>query len=92
MNPTHPNLTGGSRKGKPGKKYRISSDYDPLATCPPPLRSTYAASAKSAGEGSRKAILRLKCLECCCWDEAEVDRCEITSCALWYFIGREEVT
>ena len=35
-----------------------------------------------------KAI-RLKCLDCCCQNAAEVRRCEITTCSLWpYRMGR----
>jgi hypothetical protein len=31
-----------------------------------------------------KAI-RAKCLDCCCWNEAEVKRCEINDCALFQY-------
>jgi hypothetical protein len=32
----------------------------------------------------RKAI-REKCLDCCCWSQHLVRRCEITDCSLWPF-------
>ena len=36
-----------------------------------------------------KAI-RLKCLDCCCGQSAEVRRCHLESCPLWrYRMGRE---
>ena len=37
-----------------------------------------------------KAI-RQKCLDCCCWQEAEVRLCTIKTCSLWrYRMGKEE--
>ena len=33
--------------------------------------------------------IRLKCLDCCCWQRAEVRLCPATHCALWpYRMGR----
>jgi len=33
--------------------------------------------------------MRLKCLDCCGWNRAEVTKCEITTCPLWpYRNGR----
>jgi hypothetical protein len=41
---------------------------------------------------STKAI-RAKCLDCCCWNEAEVKRCEISDCALFPFrMGKTGIT
>lgn len=57
--------------------------YDPLGTCPPPLRRRYANHALKASRGSLVSMIRLKCLECCAWNSAEVRRCEIRGCALW---------
>ena len=34
---------------------------------------------------SRKYAIRLKCLDCCCGNTAEVNRCEIKTCTLWPF-------
>jgi hypothetical protein len=40
---------------------------------------------------TRAKAIRLKCLECCCGQSAEVRRCHIESCALWrYRMGKEE--
>ncbi len=35
--------------------------------------------------------IRLKCLDCCCGQEAEVVRCQCIHCSLWrYRSGREQ--
>ena len=40
--------------------------------------------------GRSKAI-RLKCLDCCCGQAAEVRKCPAVDCPLWRFrMGREE--
>ena len=40
---------------------------------------------------SRSKAIRLKCLDCCCGQSAEVRRCLATECALWrYRMGKEE--
>jgi len=37
--------------------------------------------------------IRLKCLDCCCGNVAEVRRCEIDSCTLWpYRFGKRPST
>ena len=39
--------------------------------------------------GRAKAI-RLKCIDCCCGNTAEVRKCTVTSCHLWRFrMGKE---
>ena len=39
--------------------------------------------------GRAKAI-RLKCIDCCCGNTAEVRKCPATNCPLWRFrMGRE---
>lgn len=55
---------------------------DALATCPTERRGRYAAAAGRADRQRAEAI-KLKCLDCCCWQEAEVRRCDIRDCALW---------
>ena len=35
--------------------------------------------------GSRTAAVQLKCLDCCCWQTAEVRKCECFGCSLWAF-------
>lgn len=40
---------------------------------------------------SRSKAIRLKCLDCCCGQSAEVRMCPATECPLWrYRMGREE--
>ena len=38
---------------------------------------------KAATGRSRRAAIRLQCLECCGWQSAEVRRCHIKDCPLW---------
>lgn len=41
---------------------------------------------------TRKKAIRLKCLDCCCGNSAEVRRCPSDNCPLWrYRMGLEEV-
>lgn len=40
---------------------------------------------------SRSKAIRLKCLDCCAGQSAEVRRCPATNCPLWrYRMGKEE--
>lgn len=40
---------------------------------------------------SRSKAIRLKCLDCCAGQMAEVRKCELTTCPLWrYRMGKEE--
>lgn len=40
---------------------------------------------------SRSKAIRLKCLDCCAGQSAEVRRCPATNCPLWrYRMGHEE--
>lgn len=39
---------------------------------------------------TRTKAIREKCLDCMCWNAAEVRRCPSTDCTLWpYRLGRE---
>lgn len=39
---------------------------------------------------SRSKAIRLKCIDCCCGNMAEVRKCPAASCPLWrYRMGRE---
>jgi len=60
-----------------------SDNYDPLGTCPTELKSRYERLGESARKGHFTPILRLKCLECCAWQQAEVAKCHINECALY---------
>ena len=63
------------------KRPERTLDGDPLATCPDDLKVRHE-SKKVRAARQRSAAIKLKCLECCCWQEAEVRRCEIVDCAL----------
>ena len=40
---------------------------------------------------NRSKAIRLKCLDCCCDNMAEVRKCTATHCSLWrYRMGKEE--
>ena len=40
---------------------------------------------------SRSKAIRLKCLDCCCGQSAEVRKCPAIDCPLWrYRMGKEE--
>ena len=40
---------------------------------------------------SRSKAIRLKCIDCCCGNMAEVRKCPAISCPLWrYRMGHEE--
>lgn len=47
--------------------------------------SKYHDLLKKAQAGSRKAALKLKCLECSNWQPSEVAYCPILGCPLWQF-------
>ena len=68
---------------------------DVLETCPVekrPALSKMAARvvdpANKSGRASKPAAIRLKCLECCAWQAAEVRRRQIRNCALWGLGGQ----
>ena len=35
------------------------------------------------GNAGFKDRVKLKCLDCCCWDRSEVTNCTVKQCALW---------
>jgi hypothetical protein len=35
--------------------------------------------------GSRKAAVTAKCIECCCYQPAEVAKCRVEGCPLWRY-------
>lgn len=65
---------------------------DILGTCPPDRRHRYEKRALRVSDGERnpsyKTAIRLKCLECCCWQPVEVSRCQMADCALWGLGGQ----
>ncbi len=51
----------------------------------------YKTLAERVARGSLKAAVKLKCLDCCCYQMAEVRQCTCTSCPLWGFLKRKVV-
>jgi hypothetical protein len=41
------------------------------------------AHAVKARKGSTRSLIALKCLDCCCWEKAEVAACPVVSCPLY---------
>ena len=56
-----------------------------LETCPSGAQWQYAVRAEKVAKGSQSEAVRLKCLECCCFNAAEVEKCPIVGCALYEF-------
>jgi len=40
---------------------------------------------KAIRKESMRAAVNSKCLDCMCWQAAEVKRCDITTCPLWRY-------
>ena len=57
-----------------------------LENCPNPDK--YRLMAERAAGMSFTSAIRLKCLECCCFNAAEVEKCPIEGCALHGFRSR----
>lgn len=68
-----------------GKKDRSANRLPLLQSTPEEFKPL---AAKVSG-GSMKAAIRLKCLECCCWQRKEANECQIKTCALWSFLPRK---
>ncbi len=60
---------------------------DVLATCPEDLKPRHEGKVKMIHQKAK--AIRLKCLECCAWQEAEVRACKIVDCALWGLGGQK---
>jgi hypothetical protein len=41
------------------------------------------AHAEKAKKGNVRALVALKCLDCCCWQKNEVAACPVTTCPLY---------
>jgi len=51
----------------------------------------YENLAKRVFSGkSRGAAVKMKCLECCCWQRNDVRGCPIEGCALWLYRPYQE--
>lgn len=65
-----------------GPKTARKMDIKALSRVVPPR---WAKSVQRLAKGSLKAAIKLKCLDCCCWDVKEIKGCEIKDCSLWNF-------
>ena len=63
---------------------------DVLATCPEELKERHRSKVENIHQRSK--AIRLKCLECCCWNEGEVRNCQIFDCALHGLGGQPKLT
>lgn len=77
----------GSRKATGEAPQPSEAGFDPLHTCPEPLRRRFRRRADLADRHPLKAI-ELACIECCGWQRPEAARCEIRTCPLWSFNWR----
>ena len=67
-----------------------SESRNVMATCPQESRERFQGLARRAQNGPRQrhAAIRIMCMECCCWEQAEVRNCQIFDCALWGLGGQ----
>lgn len=49
------------------------------------LPKRYQELYRQALAGQRAPAIRIKCLDCMCWQSAEVRRCDQTHCPMWPF-------
>ena len=47
------------------------------------FHGSYRKTYDKAVEGSLRAAINSKCLDCVCWVQAEVKKCPHLSCSLW---------
>lgn len=77
---------GGGLKGPRTKGERFKGDKSLLIKSVP---AEYKPLAEKVVSGSMKAAIKLKCLECCCYQMTEVRKCTMTDCALYGFLRRD---
>jgi len=63
-----------------------------LETCPEDRVALHASKRDrlEKAPNTRSVAIRLKCLECCAWQPAEVRNCQIVNCALWGLGGQNK--
>jgi hypothetical protein len=72
---------GGISGAKGGKRARkIGTNLAKLLKSTP---EKYHKLAKKSANGSLIAKVKLKCLDCCCWQRSEVMACRDENCPLW---------
>ena len=62
---------------------------NPIYSKPPFLGvpNNYVLKYKSALDGKVTVhqALKIKCLECCCWNREEITNCTAKTCPLWHY-------
>jgi hypothetical protein len=58
----------------------VGTSLEELAQTAPPAYQEMVAKAKA--KGGLRTLLKLKCLDCCCWQREEVRRCTCVACPL----------
>lgn len=79
----------GKRGGSTGPKVRgkrFKGDKSILVKYVP---VEFKPLAEKVAGGSLKAAVKLKCLDCCCWQMAEVRKCSMVNCPLYGFLKRD---
>ena len=65
----------------PRKRKGVNSDI--LSALKSGMPEKYHPIADKAAKGSLKAVIKLKCLDCCNWQQREVALCTVTACPNW---------
>ncbi len=74
-----------SRREEPAEMDR-GSRFQPLFSLPqavPRRWRDHWLKVADRADTSYRAAVELKCLDCCAWQRAEAQRCEIRGCPLW---------
>lgn len=77
---------GGVRGAVRKARGESSNKTDLLKTVP----EKFHPLVKKAANGSLIAKVKLKCLDCCCWQRSEVLTCKDKDCPLWDAFKRKE--
>lgn len=66
-----------------GRKKKVFSIEKLIGAIPKEERPGLEKTVEKARNGSLKARIKLKCLDCCNWQKVEVAVCECDDCPLW---------
>jgi hypothetical protein len=72
------------KNGAAAKAAQAAATVDALlADTDGPLPSYALAHVARARRGNVRALVALKCLDCCCWQRVEIAECACTTCPLY---------
>lgn len=76
-----------SRKRKPMADNIVTALMNgiPIAEDGKKIREKYNGTVAKAAKGSLKAVIKLKCLDCCAWQQKEVSLCTVIDCPNWNY-------